>query len=189
LANLASLRRLLLASLIAGIAAFLAIAVQSWPRFFFGEGRELTGVDVEFEEVCHFPLEWRREGPTATVYRVPAVTATALNFNRQSLQNYPMWNGLVFDGYRRVPWTTLDELRHGPHQILAERLFDGDAAVTAVDEIESLADARDFGNALGRQDGVLISAWYTGSNGFLTNYFVYVLDLKRCLLVKLTLTT
>jgi hypothetical protein len=100
-----------------------------------------------------------------------------------------MWCGLAFDGYKRVRWQPIAELKSGPDRILADRALRGDAGEVDAASVHSLEDAQQLAASLSSQEGVLVAGWYTARGGVVTNYFVYVLDLKRRVLVKLSLLT
>ena len=82
-----------------------------------------------------------------------------------------------------------DDLRRGPDRILAERVFKEDSVQTDLSTVSNLADVESFGNHIANQPDVLVAAWYTNSYGVITNYFVYILDLKPQVLIVLSLTT
>jgi hypothetical protein len=186
--NPRTLRRWLLIGVVVAVGLFGVLVVMTWPSMFVSQGRELTGASIDLHESARFDRA-SREGLGATVYRITDTSADALSADRQSLRGYPMWSALAFDGYKRVQWQTFSELRGGPDRLLADALFRGDAASVDASSVRSLDDARDLAASLSGQDGVLICGWYTERDGVVTNYFAYVLDLKRRLLVKLSLLT
>lgn len=167
---------------------FVLFTVMSWPSMFVSQGRELTGVGLELEESARFERA-SREGPAASIYRITGEAADDLSNNRQSLKAYPMWCGLAFDGYKRVRWQTVEELKGGPDRILADRVLRGEAGEVDATQVQGLKDAQQLATSLAYQEGVLVAGWYTASGGIVTNYFVYVLDLKRRILVKVSLLT
>jgi len=170
------------------VGLFIVLAVMTWPRMFVSHGRELTGTPINLQEVARFDLA-SREGLAAAVYRFTDTNANALNAHRQSLKGYPMWSGIAFDGYKRVRWQTLSELKSGHDRLLAEALFHGNIIFMDASRVRSIDDARDFASSISGQDGVLISGWYTERGGVVTNYVAYVLDLKRRILIRLSLLT
>lgn len=182
------LRRWLLIGAGVVVGLFGVLAVMTWPRMFVSQGRELTGAGIELQEFARFDRA-SREGLAASIYRIADNSADALNTDQQSLRSYPMWSALAFDGYKRVRWQTLNELKAGPDRLLADALFRGDVPSADASSVRSLDEARDLAVSLSRQEGVLIAGWYTERDGVVTNYFVYVLDLNRRLLVELSLLT
>lgn len=55
--------------------------------------------------------------------------------------------------------------------------------------VTRVQDAKRLASGLVQSESAWVSGWYTTLNGTVTNYFVYVLDLDRRLLVKLSLLT
>jgi hypothetical protein len=161
----------------------VAIVVMTWPSLFVSRSRELTGRNFDLRAISSYVYPGR-EGPCASIYRLPNAAADALDADRQSLRQYPMWTALAFDGYQRVRWQTLSELKAGPDQILAT-LFETGGGIPD-DVIDNrLTEARNLAVRLTLQEDVLIAGWYVERNGHMTNYFVYVLDLKSRRMVKL----
>jgi hypothetical protein len=161
----------------------------NWPIGFVSRGRELTGVEVDLKQVYRFPNHYQREGYSATIYRLRTGELDSPAC-RQQLSRYPMWCGLALDGYKRVRWQTLDELRRGPDRILAERVFNDDVEPIDLGTTDDFGDIHGFAIKLAKQDDdVMIAAWYSNSGGIVTNYFIYILDLRRQVLVQLALTT
>ena len=176
-------RTIALVAFLWGAGAFLVFALMTWPSVFVSQGRELTGTTLELQEFARFK-RGLREGAGATLYRISGEAVDDLRNDPQSLKAYPMWSTLAFDGYERVSWQTVAELESGPDQILAHRVFGSDAGEVDAARVQSLEDARQVATWLSNQEGVVVAGWYTESN-----YFVYVLDLNRRLLVKLWLLT
>lgn len=185
--NLGKIRRRVF--IVSGVALglFGLLAVMTWPTMFVSHGRELTGTEIALLEFARFTPS-SREGSAGAAYRIPEPTAESLNANQEILREYPMWSALAFDGYRRVRWQTLQELERGPDQILAV-LFDFDPAPIDATNVRSMNELRDLATTLALHEDALIAGWYTDQDGAITNYFVYVLDLRRRLLVKLSLLT
>jgi hypothetical protein len=183
-----SLGRWFLVGVAVAVALFGVLAVMTWPRMFVSEGRELTGSSIDLQESARFDRA-SREGLAASVYRIAEGSADLLEADQESLKRYPMWSARAFDGYKRVRWQTINELKNGPDRLLADAIFHGDAASVDASTVRSLDDARQLADSLSQQPGVLISGWYTERDGVVTNYFTYVLDLKRRLIVKLSLLT
>jgi len=180
-------RRILIVSAVV-LGLFGIVAVMSWPSMLVSECHELTGTDIDLLELARF-YPASREGSAGTVYRIPDPSADRLNANQQSLRKYPMWSALAFDGYKRVRWQTLQELKSGPDRLLAETLFGFDSVPMDASSVRSMNELRDLATALAVQESTLIGGWYTDRDGAITNYFVYVLDLRRRLLVKVSLLT
>jgi hypothetical protein len=182
------LRKVLLLAAACGTVAFLLFTLMTWPSVFVSQGSELTGVSIELHESARF----RRgscEGDAAWIYRVSGDAADGLRNNPQSLRAYPMWCGLAFDGYKRVRWQTIAELKGGPDRILADCALRSDTGEVDAAQVQSLEDAQQLAASLSNQEGVLVAGWYTANGGVVTNYFVYVLDLDRRILVKVSLLT
>lgn len=184
------LRRWMLRGVGISAGLFCVLAVISWPRMFVSEGRELTGASIELRELARFDRA-SREGSAATVYRIGEGAALALAANKTSLKRYPMWSARAFDGYKRVRWQTMQELKSGPDRLFVDWVFLGITHPTAVDaeKVSSLDEVRALAASLSQPDGVLLCGWYTGSDDVVTNYVAYILDLKRRLLIKLSLLT
>jgi hypothetical protein len=70
---------------------------------------------------------------------------------------------------------------------LADALFAGDAVSVDTSSVRSIDEARALAVSLAEQEGVLISGWYVERDGAVTRYFAYILDLKRRLLVEVSL--
>jgi hypothetical protein len=186
--QLKRLRRVLLFAALCGGGAFVLLTVMTWPSFFVSQGRELTGVGFELKEVTYFK-RGSREGRAAGIYRLPADAADELMQRQESLKAYPMWSALAFDGYNRVRWQTIAELNGGPDRILADRVLRSDAGEIDRAQVHSLQDAEQLAASLLNQPDVLVAGWYRENGGVVTNYFIYVLDLKQRLLVKVSLLT
>lgn len=180
-------RRLFIVSAVV-LGLFGMVAVMTWPTMWVSQGRELTGTDIDLLELARFTRA-SREGSAGAIYRIPDPNADRLNANQQILQEFPMWSALAFDGYERVRWQTLQELKRGPDQLLAEVFFDVDPVPMEAARVRSMDELRDLASALALQEDALIAGWYTDRDGVITNYIVYVLDLKQRLLVKLSLLT
>jgi hypothetical protein len=183
-----TLRRWLLVAIGVAIVLFGVLAIMTWPSMFVSKGRELTGASIDLQEYARFDRA-SREGLAASVYRITGRSVDALNADQQSLRRFPMWSALAFDGHKRVRWQALNELKSGPDRLLVDAVFRADAALMDAPGVSSLDDARNLAASLSGQEGVLISGWYTERGGVVTNYFAYVLDLKRRLLVELSLLT
>ena len=168
---------------------FALLAVVTWPRIFVSQGRELTGTSLDLEQIVRVDDGSMREGAAAWVYRLPDRAADALDSDRQRLRRFPMWSALAFDGYRLVRWQTLAEMNRGADRILADSVFRSGGRDLDPANVSAVGDAHDLASFLVQQETVLVSGWYTESKGVVTNYFVYVLDLRRRLMVKLSLLT
>jgi hypothetical protein len=186
--QLKRLRSVVLLAALCGGGAFALFTVMTWPSMFVSQGRVLMGASLELQESARFD-RGSREGRAAWIYRVSGEAADDLSNDPQSLKAYPMWCALAFDGYKRVRWQTIAELKAGPDRILADRALPSEAGDIDAAQVQSLEDAQQLAASLSNQEGVLVAGWYTTSGGVVTNYFVYVLDLKRRMLVKLSLLT
>jgi hypothetical protein len=175
-------------ALILVVVLIAILIVMSWPRMFVSEARELTGSVIDLQQLTHFERP-SREGFSATIFRIPDASAQLLESNVDSLRGYPMWCALAFDGYKRVRWQPLNELVRGPDRILADAAFREGAIQLDPSAVRTTDDAREFAAALARQYGVYVAAWYRERDGVVTRYFAYVLDIKRRLLVKVSLIT
>lgn len=173
---------------IVGLVLFSLLAVMTWPALFVSESRELTGIDFKLQQTASYNVP-SREGYSAWVYRLPDSTADALDTDQQSLRSYPMWCALAFDGYNRVRWQTLGELRAGSDQVLDSEVFAFAEANPDAMRDESFNEAFELSTKKSRQDEVLISGWYRKRNDSVVDYFLYILDLKNRLMIKLALTT
>jgi len=182
------LRRWLFLGTVVGAGLFGVLAVMTWPRMFVSEGRELTGMGIELRESARFDRA-SREGLAGSVYRITDQSAGALDANQVSLKRYPMWSALAFDGYKRVRWQPVDELKSGPNRLLARAVLRSDAGPVDAASVSTVDEAQQLAAWLSHQEGVQISGWYTERDGVVTNYVAYILDVKRRLIVKLSLLT
>ena len=157
-----------------------------WPSPFFSEERELTGVSFDLELVVCVDDGSFREGSKAWVYRISDNAAEILASDHKQLSEYPMWSALAFDGYNLVRWSPLLELQSSPDHLLAEVLSTDCVTTVLPDDVSNMMEARELASSLARTESGLISGWYTAHHGSVTNYFIFVIDLNRKLLVKLS---
>jgi len=163
--------------------------VMTWPMVIASEERELTGLEFHLDLIAQVNDGSYREGYRAWVYRIPPTAATAINADRNSLTTYPMWSALCFDGYKLVRWKPIQAIRASEDRILLERVFDCHSTDVAPEQVRTVEDARHLATSIANGKSALIASWYSSSEGIVTNYFVYVIDLEHRLLIKLSLTT
>jgi hypothetical protein len=158
----------------------LFIAVQLWPDAYLSQGRCLTGQAVQFQRVFS-TSDPGREGYYFEVSRLSAADAQRLQ--RQALAAYPMWSpGAVIDSYSRVTWQSKAELAAGPHAETARRVLSGSQNM-APEDLQTKQDAFALAGFLSDEEGALVA----GEIQSPANYRIYVLDLKRGILVKIVL--
>ncbi len=179
-------RRLLIVVGLVAVAVGLSV---TWPQPFLSRERALTGLSFRAELLCHVDDGSSREGEAAWIWRVPESAARRLAADTERLRGYPMWSALAFDGYRLVRWKPALDLCAGEEQRLMDRVFRDPDTQIRPEGVTSVQDAKRLASGLVQSESAWVSGWYTTLNGTVTNYFVYVLDLDRCLLVKLSLLT
>lgn len=187
-------RRHIAALAVGGMLCFAAI--ELWPIAYFPLGRVLTGRNIDLAgEVCFREVEVidgiaAETGRSARVYHLTEADAAALTADRNALNNYPMWSaGAFFDGYRQFHWTNLAELQEGPHKAVVHSALNIDRLDCGRDQIASYTDAHCLVATVLQKPATLISGHYTEQKTTVTNYFLYVLDLERRVVIKLALLT
>ncbi len=187
-------RRHTAACAVGGMLCFAAI--ELWPIAYFPLGRVLTGRNIDLAgEVCFREVEvidgiTVRTGRSAWVYHLIEADAAALTADRNALNNYPMWSaGALLGGYQQFRWTSLAELQEGPHKIVVHSALNIDRLDCSRDQIASYADAQCLAATVLQKPATLISGDYTARETTVTNYCLYVLDLERRVVIKLTLFT
>lgn len=171
-------------------AVFVLGTVVTWPSMFVSQEEELTGLSFDLRLIKHIDDGSRREGKSAWIYEIPEPAAADLAANPDRLRDYPMQSALLLDGYRRLCWTPLHELQSGHERLLVEELYSEAGPALQPRNFERVDDAQQYASQLARDPSSLIGGWYTHRNGkFLTNYFIYVINPRRRILVKLSLLT
>ncbi len=183
------IKGLLVASLAIG-AMMTMVVVTSWPMFFVTDSQELTGLRFEMQKV-KFISEGGREGFRTTIYRIPNTAVAEIKSDLRRLKSYPMWSALWFDGYKQARWQTFSELSKISNGRVVANVFHDISVEGEIDlaSVETRADVARYARALLNDPSTLVSGWYTLSGDVVTNYFIYVLDLKQGVIVKLSLIT
>jgi len=182
-------RLLIVASLVGFIAVAFGLSV-TWPQPFLSKERALTGLWFRAELLCHVDDGSWGEGEAAWIWQVPERAAQRLAADTERLREYPMWSALAFDGYRLVRWKPASDLYSGEERRLMDQVFRDPDTRIQPEGVTSIQDAQRLASALVQSESAWVSAWYTTRpRGTVSNYFVYVLDLDQCLLVKLSLLT
>lgn len=187
-------RRHIAACAVGGMLCIMA--VELWPVAYFPLGRVLTGRNIDlagevcFREVAVIDGIAAETGRSAWVYQLTEADAATLAADRNRLNDYPMRSaGALLDGYQQFRWTSMAELQEGPHKVVVHSALNIDRLDCGRDQIASYADAHCLAAALLQKPITLISGHYTAHETIATNYFLYVLDLERRIVIKLSLLT
>lgn len=161
----------------------LFVAAQLWPVAYLSQGVCLTGQTVKFQRVFS-ARDPGREGYYVEVSRLSANDAQRLQQQRQKLPAYPMWSpGAAFDSYSRVTWQSKADLEAGPHAETVRRVLSDSSYNVDPEDLQTRSEAFALARFLSDEEGSLVA----GEIQSPANYRIYVLDLKRGILVKIVL--
>ncbi len=182
--------RIIVFFILGATALFVVFCIVLWPPF-TSEEVELTGLSFQLSETAFYDDTGSRgEGRRIWVYEFPPAASQRLSARDYPLAQYPMWSALAFDGYKRMRWKLVKDANSEEVELLKSALGNDDYERWTYDDALAIDEARGFARKLADRDDTLISGWYTVVNDdMITNYFLYVLNLKDRILVKLSLLT